>query len=46
MAIPKMRIDVREGVFNVLKDEKYYLEEWDDYLLRLAKNGGKKHDTS
>jgi len=39
--IPKKRIEVGEGVFNVLSQKKDYLEDWDDYLLRLA-NGQSK----
>jgi len=45
MAISKRRIEVREGVFNVLSQKKDYLEDWDDYLMRLANGqsvGGKK----
>ena len=44
MLLPKRRIEVREGVFNVLAEKKDYLEEWDDYLMRLAtgqSKGGK-----
>jgi len=41
--LPKKRIDVSEGVFNVLKEKKDYLEEWDDCLMRLVgqSKGGK-----
>lgn len=46
MPLPKKRIEVREGVFNVLKEKKDYLEEWDDYMMRLARGqqstGGKE----
>ena len=47
MSLPKKRIEVREGVFNVLAEKKDYLEEWDDYLMRLAtgQNKEEKHDT-
>lgn len=42
MSLPKKRIEVREGVFNVLSDKKDYLEGWDEYLMRLANKEEKK----
>ncbi len=45
--LPKKRIEVREGIFNALAEKKGYLENWDDYLLRLANGqskGGENHE--
>ncbi len=40
--LPKKRIEIREGVFNVLAEKKDHLEGWDEYLLRLANGQSSK----
>lgn len=44
--LPKKRIMVSEGVFNVLAEKKDYLEGWDECLLRLANSEGRKNDNT
>jgi hypothetical protein len=37
MPICKKKIPVSEGVYNALEERKGFLEEWDDYFIKLIK---------